>query len=95
MGVFAKSSSFSCLMASRRSPGKGLLGICEGKVADLGNVAELGVMRGGSVGFSVGLDVLMVGGSRGFTDVSGAVGMMAASLVGVSREGAGRWWRVK
>lgn len=74
-GVFDRPSS-SCLMTTKRSPGIGLLGICEGNLADSGNVAELGVMRAGRVGFVVDVGVLMVGGSWGFTSSSVAVGMV-------------------
>ena len=75
-GVFERSSS-SCLITTRRSPGSGLLGSCEGNFADSGNVAELGVMRAGRVGFVVEVGVLIVGGSRCFTGFSVAVGMVA------------------
>ena len=66
----------------------GLLGICEGNFADSGNVAELGVMRAGSVGFVVDVGVLIAGGLRGFTGFSVAVGMMAVGEGGGS-EAAG------
>lgn len=49
IGVFANASS-SCLMTSSRSPGCGLWGICEGNVADLGNVADFGVIKAGRTG---------------------------------------------
>ena len=80
-GVLERSSS-SCLTTTRRSAGSGLRGSCEGNLADSGNVAELGVMRAGRVGFVVDVGVLMVGGSRGFPGFSVAVGMMAVGRGG-------------
>ena len=66
-------------MISMRSPGSGLLGICEGNnFADSGNVAELGVMRAGRVGLVADVGDLIFGTSGGITVLSVAVAILSA-----------------